>query len=78
MDICLKYNSYCGSIEFQITNLTNKINKLQEHFKINKKDNHSKRGLILMISKRKKLLSYLKRKNTNSYINLISNLNLRK
>lgn len=52
----------CGTIEFQILQLSNEIKILTEHLKIFKKDNHSKYGLIKKVSRRKAFLKYLKSK----------------
>ncbi len=67
-----------GSAEIQIGLLSNKIEKLAEHFKKFKKDKHSTIGLSKSVNKRKKLLSYLKKKNLKSYEKVIKQLNLRK
>ncbi|HIH2763208.1 MAG TPA: 30S ribosomal protein S15 [Candidatus Azoamicus sp.] len=57
--------SECGSIEFQISQLSDEIKNLTEHLKIFKKDNHSKYGLIKKVSRRKAFLKYLKNKGKN-------------
>ena len=67
-----------GSTEVQIGLLTDKIDKLSEHFKKFKKDKHSTLGLSKSVNKRKKLLGYLKKKNIVSYQKVIKQLNLRK
>ena len=67
-----------GSSEIQIGLLTQKIDKLSEHFKKFKKDKHSSLGLLKAINRRKKLLEYLKNHNVDSYNNILSKLNLRK
>ena len=64
--------------EVQIGLLTDKIDKLSEHFKKFKKDKHSTLGLSKSVNKRKKLLGYLKKKNIVSYQKVIKQLNLRK
>ena len=66
-----------GSPEVQIALLTEKINKLQSHFKNHNKDHHSRSGLIRMVNLRRKLLAYLKRKDANSYAEIVKKLNLR-
>ena len=71
-------NKDVGSAEIQIGLLSNKIEKLAEHFKKFKKDKHSTIGLSKSVNKRKKLLSYLKKKNPKSYEKVIKQLNLRK
>jgi small subunit ribosomal protein S15 len=67
-----------GSVNFQAALITQRINKLSEHFKIHKKDHHSRRGLLKLVSKRRRLLDYMKNKNNSIYKELIKNLNLRR
>jgi len=67
-----------GSSEFQIAELTSKIENLSIHIKKFKKDKHSSVGLLKAVNKRKKLLDYLKKNKLDSYQNVISKLNLRK
>ena len=67
-----------GSTEVQVGLLTDKINKLTDHFKKFKKDKHSTLGLTKSVNRRKKLLAYLKKKNLDSYNKVIKQLNLRK
>ena len=72
------YDKDVGSAEVQVGLLTDKINKLSEHFKKFKKDKHSTVGLTKSVNRRKKLLAYLKKKNPDSYNKVIKQLNLRK
>ena len=67
-----------GSAAVQIGLLSDKINKLSEHFKKFKKDKHSSRGLTKSVNRRKRLLSYLSRNNPEAYKDIIKKLNLRK
>ena len=67
-----------GSSEFQIAQLTDKIQNLSSHIKKFKKDKHSSVGLLKAVNRRKKLLDYLKKNKLESYKNVISKLNLRK
>ena len=67
-----------GSSEFQIAQLTDKIENLANHIKKNKKDKHTSVGLLKAVNRRKKLLDYLKKNKIESYKNVISKLNLRK
>ena len=67
-----------GSSEFQVAQLTDKIENLSKHIKKFKKDKHSSVGLLKAVNKRKKLLDYLKKNKLESYQNVISKLNLRK
>ena len=67
-----------GSSEFQIAQLTDKIENLSSHIKKFKKDKHSSVGLLKAVNRRKKLLDYLKKNKLDSYKNVISKLNIRK
>ena len=72
------HNKDVGSTPVQIGLLSEKIQKLSEHFKKFKKDKHSILGLAKTVNKRKRLLAYLKRKNPDSYSKVLKELNLRK
>lgn len=67
-----------GSIEVQVALLTERINKLTEHFSKYSKDNGSKRGLLLLVGRRRKFLRYLQEKDNMKYKELIERLGLRK
>ena len=67
-----------GSSEFQVAQLTDKIENLSKHIKRFKKDKHSSVGLLRAVNRRKKLLDYLKKNKIESYKNVLSKLNLRK
>ena len=67
-----------GSTPVQIGILSEKINKLSEHFKKFKKDKHSSRGLTKSVNQRKRLLDYLSKNDPKSYNDILKKLNLRK
>ena len=67
-----------GSTVVQIGLLSEKINKLADHFKKFKKDKHSSRGLAQSVNQRKRLLEYLSKSNPETYNNILKKLNLRK
>ena len=67
-----------GSSEFQIAQLTDKIENLSKHIGKFKKDKHSSVGLLRAVNRRKKLLDYLKKNKIESYKEVIAKLNLRK
>jgi small subunit ribosomal protein S15 len=67
-----------GSTEVQVALLTERINKLTEHFKVNVKDFAGRRGMLRLVSRRRSLLDYLARNSSERYSKLISALNLRK
>jgi small subunit ribosomal protein S15 len=67
-----------GSPDVQIALLTERINKLSEHFKQHENDLHSRRGLLMMVSRRRRLLDYLKMRDETRYASLVQRLGLRK
>jgi small subunit ribosomal protein S15 len=67
-----------GSIEGQITLLTERINRISEHLQTNNKDFSTHRGLVQLVGKRKRLLTYLSKQNLLGYRQLIEKLGLRK
>ena len=73
-----RFEGDTGSPEVQIAVLTERINRLTEHFKEHKHDYHSQRGLMKMVGRRRNLLAYLKKKDLERYKTLIDRLGLRK
>jgi small subunit ribosomal protein S15 len=67
-----------GTAEVQVALLTERINRLTEHFEAHKKDHSSRRGLMQMVGKRRRLLDYLADKNIERYRSIIKELNIRK
>ena len=67
-----------GSPEVQIALLTERINRLTEHFKSHAKDHHSRRGLLMLIGKRRGLLEYLRNKESERYRVIIEKLGIRR
>jgi len=67
-----------GSPEVQIAIITNRINRLTEHFKTHQHDSESRRGLTRLVSQRRKLLDYLQHVNPSQYQTLIEKLDLRR
>ena len=67
-----------GSTSVQIGILSQKIQKLSDHFKKFKKDKHSTRGLSRSVNQRKRLLDYLSKVDPKAYKDIIKKLNLRK
>nr|YP_009515216.1 ribosomal protein S15 [Isoetes cangae]YP_009515299.1 ribosomal protein S15 [Isoetes serracarajensis]YP_010589126.1 ribosomal protein S15 [Isoetes cubana]YP_010589196.1 ribosomal protein S15 [Isoetes pallida]QUS64626.1 ribosomal protein S15 [Isoetes anamariae]QUS64790.1 ribosomal protein S15 [Isoetes longifolia]QUS64872.1 ribosomal protein S15 [Isoetes luetzelburgii]QUS64954.1 ribosomal protein S15 [Isoetes cipoensis]QUS65036.1 ribosomal protein S15 [Isoetes harleyi]QUS65118.1 ribosomal len=66
-----------GSVEFQISHLTNRILKPTYHLKLHGKDYSSQRGLWKIPGKRERLLAHLSQKNSLCYENLINQLRIR-
>ncbi len=67
-----------GSVEVQVSILSERIKNLTEHLKEHKKDNHSRRGLLKMVGKRRRLLDYVRKKDEERYQNIIKKLGLRR
>ena len=67
-----------GSIEVQVSNLTARINHLNEHLKVNPKDQSTKRGLIRLVGQRRSFLSYIMGKDAQKHEMIIKRLGLRK
>lgn len=67
-----------GSASTQIALMTEKLNRLNEHFKLHTKDHHSRRGLMRLVGRRRRLLDYLHRRDASQYRKLIEKLDIRK
>jgi small subunit ribosomal protein S15 len=67
-----------GSASVQISALTTKILKLNEHLKKNIHDFSSKRGLLKNVGQRRKFLKYLKQSDPKKYEEVLGKLGLRK
>lgn len=67
-----------GSPEVQVAILTERINRLTDHFKSHDKDQLGRRGMFKLVSQRRKLLDYLRRVDSPKYLKLIDDLKLRK
>jgi small subunit ribosomal protein S15 len=67
-----------GSPEVQVALITERINKLTEHFRVFKKDHNSRRGLLKLIGQRRRLLDYLRSRDKQRYTDLINKLGLRR
>ena len=73
-----RFEGDTGSPEVQIAVLTERINRLTEHFKEHKHDYHPQRGLMKLVGRRRNLLTYLRKKDLERYKTLIERLGLRK
>ena len=67
-----------GGADSQISLLTEKILKLNDHLKKNIHDFSSKRGLLKNVGQRRKLLKYLRSSNPKKYEEVLATLGLRK
>jgi small subunit ribosomal protein S15 len=66
-----------GSVEVQVSLLTESIKRLTTHLQNQKKDVHGQRGLLKMVNQRRRLLRYLKDEDPARYMSIIQSLNLR-
>lgn len=67
-----------GSVDFQVSNFSEKIVSLSEHLKKHPHDFDSRRGLLIMVGKRRRLLNYLKKSDNENYLKLVASLKLKK
>ncbi|MBW2149276.1 MAG: 30S ribosomal protein S15 [Deltaproteobacteria bacterium] len=67
-----------GSVEVQVSLLTDRIAYLTAHLKLHPKDHGSRRGLLKLVGRRRRFLDYLKNKNFERYQTIIQRLNIRK
>uniref|UniRef100_UPI0030E1F066 ribosomal protein S15 n=1 Tax=Sedum lushanense TaxID=3114545 RepID=UPI0030E1F066 len=66
-----------GSVEFQVVNFTQQIQRLTSHLELHRKDYLSQRGLKKILGKRQRLLAYLSKKNGIRYKEVIDRLDIR-
>jgi small subunit ribosomal protein S15 len=67
-----------GSVEVQVSLLSERIASMTLHLKAHPADDHSRRGLTKMVAKRTRLLTYLRERDFERYKTLIERLELRK
>ena len=71
------HGSDTGSVEVQVSMLSERISQLTGHLQANKHDFSSRQGLLKMIGRRKRLLGYLRGISQDRYSQLISKLGIR-
>lgn len=67
-----------GSVEVQVTLITDRVQQLNQHFESNKKDYSGQRGLMNLLARRRSLLRYLSRTAPERHKALIERVGLRK
>jgi small subunit ribosomal protein S15 len=67
-----------GNTKVQIAQLTERINRLNEHLQEHRSDHHSRRGLLMLVGSRRRFLNYLRRTDLEGYRELIASLGLRR
>ena len=67
-----------GNVKVQIAQLTERINRLNEHLNEHKADHHSRRGLLMLVGSRRRFLNYLRRNDLEGYRELLKSLGLRR
>lgn len=66
-----------GSVEVQVSLLSEQIEELTKHLKKHKKDNHSRLGLLKMVADRRSLLSYLAKTDKKRHTSLVKKVGLK-
>lgn len=72
-----RHETDCGSPEFQVAGMTERISHLTNHLKEHPKDFSTRRGLVALVNKRRRLLNYLYRENEQGYADIVSALGIR-
>lgn len=67
-----------GSADYQVANLTRRIQHLTQHLVIHRKDFSSRRGLLRAVAERRRHLDYLRNTAPERYQKLIRGLGLRR
>lgn len=65
-----------GSVEVQVSLLSEQIDELAKHLKKHKKDNHSRLGLLKMVADRRSLLKYLAKADKKRHTALMKKIGL--
>jgi len=72
-----RHETDCGSPEFQVAGMTERISYLTKHLKTHPKDFSTRRGLVALVNKRRRLLNYLYSQNAERYVSIIASLGIR-
>jgi len=72
-----RHDNDCGSPEFQIAGMTERITFLTKHMQQHPKDFSTRRGLVALVNKRRRLLNYLFTQNVDKYQELVGALGIR-
>jgi len=77
IDAFKKSSSDVGSAVVQIALLTERINRLAEHFNGNPKDHGSKRGFLKLVGQRRKLMNYVRKHKKEDYRKIVEKYKLK-
>ena len=72
-----RHEKDCGSPEFQVAGMTERIAYLTKHLKVHPKDVSTRRGLVALVNKRRRLLNYLYKENEEKYVSVVKSLGIR-
>jgi small subunit ribosomal protein S15 len=78
VDVAQTHKTDTGSVQVQVSILTERIKELTDHLKVAKKDFSARRALLQMVGRRRRLLKYLAAQDSQAYLDLIKKLGLRK
>jgi len=72
-----RHEKDCGSPEFQVAGMTERISHLTAHLKEHPKDFSTRRGLVALVNKRRRLLNYLFQEDEQKYVDIVEALGIR-
>jgi len=72
-----RHETDCGSPEFQVAGMTERISHLTMHLKEHPKDFSTRRGLVALVNKRRRLLNYLFKEDEQGYVDIVAALGIR-
>ena len=72
-----RHETDCGSPEFQVAGMTERISHLTSHLKEHPKDFSTRRGLVALVNKRRRLLNYLFKQDQQAYVDIVAALGIR-
>lgn len=72
-----RHDKDCGSPEFQVAGMTERISHLTLHLKEHPKDFSTRRGLVALVNKRRRLLNYLFSEDEQAYVGIVKALGIR-
>lgn len=72
-----RHETDCGSPEFQVAGMTERISYLTKHLQQHPKDFSTRRGLVAMVNKRRRLLNYLYQEDQERYVAVVQSLGVR-
>lgn len=66
-----------GSVNVQVSLLTQRIKQIAAHLEGNKKDHSGRRSLLILVARRNRFLKYIAKRNRETYLKLCADLELK-